>query len=95
MSIKEKLPIDFGIMCFSIQDSAEVGKFFDTYYPRTHCMSWNNTAKSIYGIKDGRIDCWSAGTYEDVPLFTIGQIRDFIRECSKSEPVIINEYPIY
>lgn len=96
MSMTEKLPESFGILCFNIDDSREIGAFIDTYYPRNHSMAWNNTSKSIYGIINGYVDCWSAGTHEEVPLYTLEQIRKRIEDTPTSTvEEVVNNYLIY
>lgn len=95
MEVNKKLPPEFGIMCYNKEDSWNAGKFIEAHCTLIHSMSWNNTGKSIYGRKNGLIDCWSNGAYDSIPLFSLEQIRELVKEESIPKSEVINQYEIY
>lgn len=96
-TITERLPADFGILCYNKEDSEEAGRFIETYYTKNHNMSWNNTGNSVYALIDGRVECWNPRdkVVKDLALFTLQQIRDFLKEDPMPKSEIINSYSIY
>jgi hypothetical protein len=92
---------DFAIITNNVEDSREIGKLIEKYYPEIkHAMFWNGGSNNYFYSVEGEkksIECRELhkASEKGLKLYTIAEFNKLIEDSEKPVDAIINTYNLY